>query len=891
MINRENFATKRSPHELNTPPTFNSSATSSTHIIKSASGMTTLKFTNRKRTNPFLPTSTGSSPLHSGDKPPIPVNITTHQTVRPILVQNKQSPSIKPVKICSPSLNLAMQRSNSLTPKLPPSSPFMPDVTDTILPSFSSLTSQPISRENSRSPSHYINERVFTIPDALFHSTSSFPTEFSELAIHSTEPDWLIASSHAPYMESLGYQDLSVQRNMLSSPAFGSFKSNPSPNPRPQQNSLSEDLNQLTLLMGMTQCEAFGKLRLVSKIRKVLATTILKQFPFTQTADAANASVFSKPERAVAEKLSRFKLHFYGSFSILATSLPQSDIDICIVTEEQQRCLTRIQHYLRIVVDGWMKNTKEVRSTQHSSSFSLAVPLTDTPAVNDPTPTSPADPSEKVSIQTIRDLLQKASDTSDTSILLLESLFSALQLSGMFTETKIVSKTKYPVIKVQDQFYCLHADDETNSVSSAFSSQSNDIMYPLTTSVNTTSSTDLQDPTATSDIYLISPSSSPPLGTYPVPSLHSVPPIPSCNSPLSDYGQFLSSDSVFPHADISAGSINGIVNSDLLRELFCYYPPAPKLIFLVKWILCKHHLNEPYTGGLGGYSLSLLVLSHLQMFKRNFGKDWRSTPFFELFLSFLELYGESNTLPIVPSQTRYSSSSHKISVQFGGEYHEWTRDQKDEAAQTNPLSQEWLYIEDPILENVNTAHNCSLFPQIQHLFLDCFNTILELYPEIQRPVNGNSLSHHSPTLTHSLSPAPHHLLAQSPTHNLLSVSPFTPRGLHTQQTRNPDQPTKPCLSSSRSDSELFPSLVTSSPRPGPSIVLPVFTAACQATVLQSPAKAYSQQNYSIYQAPRQCPRISQLGSVLGFTQNIAQGRSRYNSYSASCRQRLRVEPN
>ncbi|KAJ6255449.1 inactive non-canonical poly(a) RNA polymerase protein trf4-2-related [Anaeramoeba flamelloides] len=43
------------------------------------------------------------------------------------------------------------------------------------------------------------------------------------------------------------------------------------------------------------------------------------------------------------------------------------------------------------------------------------------------------------------------------------------------------------------------------------------------------------------------------------------------------------------------------------------YPPLLPLLLLIKFFLKQHSLNEPFYGGIGSYSLMLMIVSHLQM--------------------------------------------------------------------------------------------------------------------------------------------------------------------------------------------------------------------------------------------------------------------------------------
>jgi hypothetical protein len=79
------------------------------------------------------------------------------------------------------------------------------------------------------------------------------------------------------------------------------------------------------------------------------------------------------------------------------------------------------------------------------------------------------------------------------------------------------------------------------------------------------------------------------------------------------------------HADVGYGAVNGVLNSDYIRCLMVIYRAARPLIIVIKAFLASHNLNEPYRGGLGGYPLALLVVSHLQQFRRNYGEEWKTT--------------------------------------------------------------------------------------------------------------------------------------------------------------------------------------------------------------------------------------------------------------------------
>ena len=64
--------------------------------------------------------------------------------------------------------------------------------------------------------------------------------------------------------------------------------------------------------------------------------------------------------------------------------------------------------------------------------------------------------------------------------------------------------------------------------------------------------------------------------------------------------------------DISFNSQNGPRNSSVVCRLLARHRDARPLIFVLKYLLYYHALNEVYTGGLGSYALTLMVVAHIQ---------------------------------------------------------------------------------------------------------------------------------------------------------------------------------------------------------------------------------------------------------------------------------------
>ncbi|KAK2957124.1 putative DNA polymerase sigma [Blattamonas nauphoetae] len=171
-------------------------------------------------------------------------------------------------------------------------------------------------------------------------------------------------------------------------------------------------------------------------------------------------------------------------------------------------------------------------------------------------------------------------------------------------------------------------------------------------------------------------------------------------------------------ADIGFGSVSGIINSDFLRCLLIVYPTAKYLIFVLKMYLLVKQLNEPYTGGIGGYVLSLLVISHLQQYRRNFGKDYKTESLGRLLITFLQLYGESPDLPPPPLEKDkpFSFSRFVISVRGDGQY--------------IPIE----IIEDPLDPTNNTSRTCYRDKELKDSFLSAYHELTSPLPPPLPPI-------------------------------------------------------------------------------------------------------------------------------------------------------------
>lgn len=65
--------------------------------------------------------------------------------------------------------------------------------------------------------------------------------------------------------------------------------------------------------------------------------------------------------------------------------------------------------------------------------------------------------------------------------------------------------------------------------------------------------------------------------------------------------------------DIILNSTSGIDSANMIQSMIQEYPGVRPLALIVKYLLSLRHMNEVFTGGLGGYAVVCLVVSFLQV--------------------------------------------------------------------------------------------------------------------------------------------------------------------------------------------------------------------------------------------------------------------------------------
>lgn len=92
------------------------------------------------------------------------------------------------------------------------------------------------------------------------------------------------------------------------------------------------------------------------------------------------------------------------------------------------------------------------------------------------------------------------------------------------------------------------------------------------------------------------------------------------------------------HVDISFENLTGVVANTTYSTWKNHYPDMTFLVCIVKQFLLMRNLNEVFSGGLGGFSITCLVVSFLQL-EASPGSNSPPRNLGELLIDFFEFYG------------------------------------------------------------------------------------------------------------------------------------------------------------------------------------------------------------------------------------------------------------
>jgi DNA polymerase sigma len=153
---------------------------------------------------------------------------------------------------------------------------------------------------------------------------------------------------------------------------------------------------------------------------------------------------------------------------------------------------------------------------------------------------------------------------------------------------------------------------------------------------------------------------------------------------------------------------------ELVRNIINYYAPAKYLILVLKQIVYKAQMNNPYQGGLSSYGLTLLVLAFFQFqkFHRKYSNSEKAVG--KILFDFLSFYGTQFNYQTQYLQPSFFFDQEINPVQF--------------KAQNSLAGNNSLVVIDPLNVSNNVTRSSYRFQLIQNLFLLSLEEITDNCP-------------------------------------------------------------------------------------------------------------------------------------------------------------------
>jgi len=158
--------------------------------------------------------------------------------------------------------------------------------------------------------------------------------------------------------------------------------------------------------------------------------------------------------------------------------------------------------------------------------------------------------------------------------------------------------------------------------------------------------------------------------------------------------------------DICLNNDSGLHTGAYIKQMVDAFPPLRPLTMVLKVFLSQRRLNETYTGGIGSFVLSSLIVSFLQQRirlckSRDVTLSWNLG---SLLLDFLQLYGSS-----------FNYVHTGISITNNGSYFEKRRRSGGEWG-ADPGRPNLLSIENPMQPELDMGRNSFQMPKIRRAF-------------------------------------------------------------------------------------------------------------------------------------------------------------------------------
>jgi len=150
----------------------------------------------------------------------------------------------------------------------------------------------------------------------------------------------------------------------------------------------------------------------------------------------------------------------------------------------------------------------------------------------------------------------------------------------------------------------------------------------------------------------------------------------------------------------------------LIKEYLDQYVLLRPLTITLKYFLKQTVLNDTWTGGIGSYTLILMIVSFFQLHTTGKGVLSETENLGSLLLGFFELYGK-----------KFNYNTDAISLLDGGSY--FPKEKKGWFQDSNP---ELLSIEHPTLPDIDVGQASFNIAEAKLVFLEAFQTLEDLSP-------------------------------------------------------------------------------------------------------------------------------------------------------------------
>jgi len=181
--------------------------------------------------------------------------------------------------------------------------------------------------------------------------------------------------------------------------------------------------------------------------------------------------------------------------------------------------------------------------------------------------------------------------------------------------------------------------------------------------------------------------------------------ISTCKVPIIKFKDYKSGCLV----DVTFDCKTGTQNSSIIMNYLAQYPLLKPLILFIKYYLKQRNLNDTWSGGIGSYTLVLMITSFLQLHTEHHGRNDNDNLAL-LLIKFFELYGK-----------KFDYLNHTISVLDGGKY--LTKESKKWDNETSP---ELLSVEDPFDTDIDLGASSFCIQYVKNSFEQAYEKLNNL---------------------------------------------------------------------------------------------------------------------------------------------------------------------